>query len=682
SETEPEEETYELETDDDSGPGVKLDEEEDALRDAEKAESGDGVGNGNDLGTDSETEAEAGKYDADGAYIGDGRSQKRDGKKEESPFLPGKSFVKTEPETLAQWDKELAADRFTRRIVMETSAKVVYYSKNDDFPVVLQGKTDIRDAGGFNADEVRDLNLDCGYILFEGTAYPFGGTEEKPNCVEFPKEDTSVNGENTGEDGVSGVSRNSGLSGDGGNVGVSGAVKKPARKHVLTREKLERPKLPDEPGRRYYVPELAEALGFEAVIVEMTKDSRTYMPILQIKVQRKNADAKKLEEIKSVREQLAEIEKEIVALQSAITACELKKNVRDAEGMEAYQELAELVNRTALLKMPVVSESATDEEIEDARVAREKVYTEKMPSILNVGRERLARRVQEKEELELAIPKSATSWTEQEENTVQCFQGRMYFDAETQKVKKLKMLEAKTPVITAVFSGNFMYDVPLPPDAQKMLDDAKSEKLGKKSGKKSENKTGTASDSEENLDPFGEGAETLSTGLQPFQMSQEEAGARVQLLYDTKDFEVKQTVKTTRKETPEFRVRLMVPRAKSDTSPSPFTTMMVVREIIPGEEKSLDSPPKMVVEGEWMELVPRTETRYFLVSFQIRLNGDGAQNAQDTQSVSIFVTPYYQFKLDGEQESGKNYELTFALTKDFMQQFRPSRERKPTRRRD
>ncbi|MBO5438987.1 MAG: hypothetical protein J6A23_15115, partial [Thermoguttaceae bacterium] len=105
-----------------------------------------------------------------------------------SALAMGVPYRPTLPETLTVWDREMEKNGQMRRVSL---SMVPLRFHAEEMPYILTGSQPIRMAGGFTPEEMQGLALEGGYVLFEGTAYPFGSV---PACVTAPQKMDAVDG--------------------------------------------------------------------------------------------------------------------------------------------------------------------------------------------------------------------------------------------------------------------------------------------------------------------------------------------------------------------------------------------------------------------------------------------------------------------------------------------------------
>ncbi len=538
-----------------------------------------------------------------------------------SALAMGVPYRPTLQETLTVWDQEMEKNGQMRRVSL---SMVPLRFHAEEMPYVLTGSQPIRMAGGFTPEEMQGLALEGGYVLFEGTAYPFGSV---PACVTAPQK---MDAEGS-----------SSASGFGSSVGMAGSVGdgKKRRKHVLKSEDLETVHVEDEPGVRFHVPELARALGMESAVVEMGVNSED-LPCLYVRVQRKAADTGERQKRGQIEEELKELDGRIEDLQRVVSLCEkeLAKKVRSETVLNAFRELAAFVGKRTALTIPSVEDPADGVQVERARTARERVFREEIPKLLGLGKEKLVRYAEERSELLNGLP-SENGWTPTEMRIVERLQGKMDHGA------------GKTQ-ISALFSGNFLFRVPFPPRAQAFLASAEDVTAvnGKEIGESAVRDDGDLAE-ESVSDPFGDASRIPSTGIQPFPLTQEELGTKVRFLSEIEDFSVKTDVKKAANlplgVSELVNVRFLANFGKKNGA-SGFSVTAQVRQLCRGKARPVVQIfPELPEDGAEVQIL--REAEYVLVSFQLQPKSSAGRSG-----APIYVTPYYQIRLgeEDEEESG------------------------------
>lgn len=597
----PKEEVYEMESSESGdGEGTADSEISDEMAELENAE-----GAAPDSGID-------GEKAADGTESGDSVSEIRAAEK------TGTIFEKTPKETLDQWDLEMEKDGMCRRTFFETVPTDT--QPVDDSLCVLAVQKTIQEAGGFTSNEMEGIALRGGYVLFEGTAYPFG---KNPDCVTAPKKAESDNFSAVAPEGT-----------------------KKKRRHVLKAEDLEKKPVEEESASLCHLPELAETLGFESVWIKMEKNTQDAQT-LYLYVQRKLADAGKRAERKEIEENLEVKQKQIENLESVFKRCQLHQQKRNQKLMDALTELAELMGKRTFLAVPEVSDPENQEQIEARRRAEERVFVVKMPQLFELAKDRLNQWKAEVQQLQSQLP-DRTGWTPAELAVVRRFQTGLTPGTEESR----EVAEVQGPQVCAVFSGNFFFNLPLPIRAEKVLAKARGE-----------------NSSTENSDPFGEESVVSSTGIQP--LTQEEIGTQVLLLEQGNDFEMDfkpQPFRSKKDSSEKIEIECSVRKLQEELAQLQVTIQL--RQIVPGEKNPIDQTYSEVQNGPvQLDILP--EAQYLLLAFQIQKK---VLNVGEKESAppKIYISPYCQICLSDEsgERNGeasadrqkRNWKVRFTLT--------------------
>jgi len=598
---EPEETTYTPETDDESTQ----------LADAEETENGESTDeNPNENPTDEEL--------AD------------DGEVLNEPQLPGKRFQQTKPELLEKWDKKLAEDGFSRFVKLELVPSRAVKARPDR---VALNTNEPSNRWFVNDSQVAGLKLERGYVLFEGTAYPFG----ESNCVSTPVPEQGMNTESetvtetTGNDFAVGA-------GSASNSQTNVQTKPKTGKHVLTEEKAARTNSDDVPGIRYSVPDLAEALGLKKVYVELEGE------FLTIHVQKnEQTDA----EIDALLEEFQKQKEELNQLIQTMELC-ARQGTASAQKQANFNVLAELVGKRIFKNRP-----------------------EKQADILEVA---TRKKEQLEKQLELKmrnLPAKESVWTSNEEDLVRRLQGRemRYFPQTTEA--------PAPPEIAAVFSGNFFYNLPLPVGVQNfMIKNAgkKKSSLVDENLDSPQNRPMIQEEEEEESTETLESVETteeladlvynrLEDGFQEFADAPEET-ARLYImvpaytekdLKEAKDVFIEKTFSKVKQTQNSVRF-LIVGKRK----PSNLYITARIREIIPGNSETKDREAG-AISSETEPFVLSDESAYVLISFRIQ-----DQNATDLSQAKTYVTPYFLLRLNHDEEQ---IPREFLLSIQFSQKF-------------
>ncbi len=601
---EPAEETYEMETGDPAKPDIKDELSELSAAETESAETQKNHSEDPEILTVNEFQNEAEK-------------------------TPEKLFLETSPETLESWNREIEKDGFLRRVSLPMRSFSIsgnFEPKNNELNYALVTRNSIQDIGQFTSAEIQNLKLVGGYVLFEGTAFPFG---ENPACVTPP----SPNPEAVESGAIS-------------NLNDSSAPKK--AKHVLRREALEKTAVKDEPGRLYHIQEIPKILGIESFIVEMLPNEEN-LPFLYVRVQKHFADSKARLNRAEVEEQISVLEKQTAELRSARAACQRK--VYDQKLRAALEKLADLTGKRVLLALPEVKDPQNHEQVEAYQNARSRLISQKIPQLLEIAADRIEQNERKLEELRDSIP-AESGWT----------------PAEIQRINE--RLIKNPPRIMAVFSGNFYFNLPLPAKANQLLKQnasAPSKKkplssslIGETENSSAENGDETF-DSLENDDPFGQ--VSLSTGIQPLNLEEIKGG--VKILQNETDFEM--TLKTGKKIGNIIQIKLegMGRKLPENINENVLVSMRAAQIRAEESKPRYQMFHDLTSDGDSAEIQLLPEVKCLLITFQISGKSAGENSL-------VCLTPYYQIWFadeDEDEEERKLRTLTLKLSPEILNSF-------------
>lgn len=249
-------------------------------------------------------------------------------------------FEKTSPQTLAAWDALLKE--------VPQSASLALTLREEGRGMV--STVDAQTLGKWHSRQMRGVRLEGGYLLFEETAFPFG--ERLPEGILPP------------------IRR--------GKKEVK-TEERPQRKHVLSEDELQehssgrvslREKVVlDIPGRRYTLPELAEALEMATVMVEMRPDKEG-LYYLHLEGVRKQISSKEVAIQGEHRRKMEQLESENRVLRSSIRACEaaMKGGAEGAKKRDLMLQLAKQIEMEIALpgEKPIRNQFATQRLYETA----------------------------------------------------------------------------------------------------------------------------------------------------------------------------------------------------------------------------------------------------------------------------------------------------------------------------
>ena len=207
----------------------------------------------------------------------------------------------TPAETRMNWDAWLRRQaREKMGIYQQVPLQVegVMPGRNDSVPVQSHAvsRQDVRTLTKLSAEDMKTLQMNGGYLIFEETAYPFGTFQEE----------------------------------DAGNKPAEAVA--PRRSHVLQEDELQEDSLGgvtlkekkatvDIPGIRYEIPRLGELLGLKAVVVclESRDDGMMYLVVEGVRRAVTSADRERQENHLA---ELARKRNELGTLRGHILACE------------------------------------------------------------------------------------------------------------------------------------------------------------------------------------------------------------------------------------------------------------------------------------------------------------------------------------------------------------------------
>ena len=532
----------------------------------------------------------------------------------EKPANPGKTFLPTDPAAIEKWDKKLSEDGFCRFVKLEL--KPAKSSKMNPDCTALQTREPVMN----NAQAV-NLKLERGYVLFEGTAFPFG----ESNCVTAPiPEENEVDA--GPESGASSQSKNE--SANSSEVG----------NHVWTEEKDAAKHSDDEPGVRYSVPELAEALGMKKVYVELEDG------LLTLHVQ-KNEQTD--DEISHLLEKVNALKEQRDLIDQTIGRCETSLP-RSIQRETNFNSLAELIGKATAKNQP-----------------------EKHTELLTVAKQRKARLDKQIEQKSKNLPGKDSVWTPNEAETIRRLQGRKQHD-----FLQPEEDSAKTG-IAAVFSGNFFYDLPLPSEVQNFLiknaakpkssrttansDSIENQPMIQEDSAENRNE---ASGPEESTEELASYVYDLEDGFQKFSMPETDRLYVMVPPYnekeqsESKDIFIEKSVSTNNEQQNSIRFQI-----HGKNIPANMLITARIREIIPGNPVPKDREMGAISsQTEPFDL--SDDSAYVLVSLRIQ------NSSPDLTQGKSFVTPYFLIRLtqDEDRIPGK-YTLTIHFGQTFLRKF-------------
>lgn len=517
----------------------------------------------------------------------------------EEPPLPGKSFLPTDLGEIEKWDKKLGEDGFCRFVKLELEPAAQSSGMDADY-TALQTREPVK-RWFTNEPPATNLRLERGYVLFEGTAFPFG----ESNCVTAPiPEEVEL-----GADDAAGTFPL---------TKTNSAIPPKAGKNVLTAEKAARTHTGDEPGVRYSVPDLAEALGMKKVYVQLEDGQLT----LHVQKFEQTDD-----EIDALSNEVEELTEQCAQIVQKVTSCK-KSSPGTIQRKSSFNALADLIGKSTLKNQP-----------------------DKYPYLLSVAKQRKDRLDKQIEQKRRNLPGKESVWTPNEEDVIRRLQGqdRNEFPTTTEA--------PVPPVIAAVFSGNFSFDLPLPPRVQYFLNKNAS----------TPQSSGIEEDPAEIL-KSGESTEELADqvfnrledGFQEFTNPPETDRLYVMVPADTakeikdgKDIFIEKTV--SRRSERENSIRFQI---VGQNSPVKNITARI-RQIIPGESKTRDR--EMAVSSQTVPFALSDESAYVLVSFRIQ------NSSPDSTEGKSFITPYYLIRLNqGEDSIPGKYTLSLHFGPKFL----------------
>lgn len=529
--------------------------------------------------------------------------------------ISGKSFQPTDVAELEKWDKKLNEDGFCRFTKLEL-ASFQSSKMNPDY-TALKTREPIN-RWFINEPQVSGLKLERGYILFEGTAYPFG----EANCVTAPvpmEMEPAADSETKSEQSV---------------------TPPKAGKNVLTAEKAAMTHSDDEPGLRYSVPDLAEALGVKRAYVELEDGQLT------IHIQKKEQTD---DEIDALTEEVNSLKAQYSQLSQLIESCK-NSSPRSAQRKSQFNSLATLVGKATFKDQP-----------------------EKQDDLLTIAyqkKERLGKLLALKRR---NLPGKESVWTPNEEEIIRRLQGRKSNDF-------LKPAERPEPVeVAAVFSGNFFYNLPLPQGIQNFLNQnaAKTKPTGAEENLDSLSnpsliQEGTKEKTDEIFDS-GESTEELADqvynrlkeGFQKSSNTQENDRLYVLVPADTEknlkeggDIFIKKSLSKLKQTQNSIHFRI-----DGQNLPANLNITARIREIVPGslETKDREMGP---ISSQTEPIVLSDESAYVLISLRF-------QNASaDLTQEKTFVTPYYLIQLNqGENSTPAGHVLSVQFGRKFLGKF-------------
>ncbi|MDO4574875.1 MAG: hypothetical protein Q4D98_06635 [Planctomycetia bacterium] len=269
-------------------------------------------------------------------------------------------YPETPEETLTTWDRQYA--RVPAGVLATFEVEPAERGVRTTQDVVTVAEIQRKYASG--------LALHGGYVLFEGTAFPFGLL---PEGITRPGDQALSNAPATTEE-ENYVLKDEELSENA----MGGATWNPADS-------------PEISGRRYDLPELAKKLGFAAVLVEKTQDAEGLIWVT-VTPRIRRLSSKESERQKAEREAVADLEKEQRTLKSAISTCRSASRQEDPKKKrEAFTKLvAFLPMRDVEIpseEKPIRASFAT----QNLYLAAKEAYQQKMESLDKMYTDLLAR---------------------------------------------------------------------------------------------------------------------------------------------------------------------------------------------------------------------------------------------------------------------------------------------------
>ncbi|MDO4583643.1 MAG: hypothetical protein Q4D62_06020 [Planctomycetia bacterium] len=264
-------------------------------------------------------------------------------------------FETTSQQTLAAWDallKEVPPNASLAMTLRESGRGMV-------------STVDVQTLGKWHSRQMRGVRLEGGYLLFEETAFPFG--ENLPEGILPPVRRGKKEAKSEGA-----LPRKHVLSED------------ELQEHSSGRVSMKEPMVLDIPGRRYTLPELAEALEMAAVMVEMRPDEEG-LYYLHVETIRKQVSPREIAKQEEHRQKIERLESENRVLRSSIRACEaaMKGGAEGAKKRDLMLRLAKQMEMEIELpgEKPIRNQFATQRLYETAvegyrraMESQEKVY--------------------------------------------------------------------------------------------------------------------------------------------------------------------------------------------------------------------------------------------------------------------------------------------------------------------
>ncbi|MBR0191758.1 MAG: hypothetical protein IJQ31_06810 [Thermoguttaceae bacterium] len=521
---------------------------------------------------------------------------------EEQP-IRGKTFLPTDPAQMEKWDKKLNQDGFCRFVKLELAP--TSSSKLDpDYTALRTRKS--TDRWFTNEPQVANLKLERGYVLFEGTAFPFG----ESNCVTAPiPEENELNAKSETEAPLSAESKP--------------AVPPKAGKNVLTAEKDAATHSDDEPGVRYSLPELAEALGVKKVYVVLEDDQLT----LHVQKNEQTDD-----EIDALSAEVKTLTEQYSQLVQTVALCK-KSSPGTIQRKSNFNTLADLVGKSTFKNQP-----------------------EKQADLLTVAEQRKGRLEKQIKLKSRNLPGKESVWTPNEEEIIRRLQGR----------KQNNFLRpAEDPArteIAAVFSGNFFYDLPLPTGVQNFL----NKNAAMPNPTEMEENPDEILETEESTEELADQVyDRLEDGFQEsFSVPETDRlyvmapASTEKELKEGKDVYIEKAV--ARRNEKQNSIRFQI---GGQNIPANLHITARIREIIPGNPETRDRQIGPV-SSETEPIVLSDETDYVLVSLRIQ------NSSPDLTKDKSFVTPYFLIRLNpGEDRITGKCTLTIHFGRKFLGKF-------------
>ncbi|MDO4571065.1 MAG: hypothetical protein Q4D38_11815, partial [Planctomycetia bacterium] len=274
----------------------------------------------------------------------DKSSEKRTAPAEKSP-KPRALFEKTSAQQIRDWITLLETGSHGRPSLFAILPRESAPNAPRNLPTdcVLISKDDVQTNGEFHSSEMRGISLSGGVLIFEGTAFPFGALPSElrqPTRAATPQVPTTDSSNTAAQAPKPRRSKN-----------VLGAEDIVESEHgaVIMKDKLQS----TQAGERYDIPTLAEALGFQSVLVELVPSDEGLVYII-VRVVRKALLSEDVQRQTVAQEEIDRQEKELRTLKNRISGCEsaAQMDTSWSKKLAEFKNLARLLGKEDRLIFP------------------------------------------------------------------------------------------------------------------------------------------------------------------------------------------------------------------------------------------------------------------------------------------------------------------------------------------